>query len=66
MTNHTYEFQSGLTYDEADALVEQYLSTISDDQSKLAVLTSFLKSSVRDSKMTRAVVSELVGKSKRG
>ena len=64
--NWTTKFKSGLTYDEADALVEQYLSTIDNQESQLAVLKSFLKDSVRDSKRTRDVISELVGRAKRG
>lgn len=63
--NMTHKFKSGLTYDEADSLVEAYLNTINDKDAKLAVLTSFLKTSVRDSKHTRDVVSELVGRAKR-
>jgi hypothetical protein len=58
-------FKSGLTYDEADALVESYLSTIQDKDAKIAVLASFLKTSVRDSKHTRDVISQLVGERKR-
>lgn len=58
-------FNSGLTYDEADALVESYLGTLDDKDVKIAVLTSFLKTSVRDSKHMRNVISELIGERKR-
>ena len=54
------KFKSGLTYDEADALVEAYLNTINDKDAQLAVLKSFLKTSVRDSKHTRTVISSLL------
>lgn len=54
------KFKSGLTYDEADALVEAYLNTINDKDVKIAVLANFLKTSVRDSKHTRAVISGLL------
>lgn len=58
-------FSSGLTYDEADALVESYLNTIDDKDVKIAVLANFLKTSVRDSKHMRNVISELIGERKR-
>lgn len=64
--DNSVKFNSGLSYDEADALVEAYLNSISSDAAKLSVLTSFLKDFVRDSKRTREVVAELVGRAKRG
>jgi hypothetical protein len=64
--DNSVKFNSGLSYAEADALVEAYLSSISSDAAKLSVLTSFLKDFVRDSKRTREVVAELVGRAKRG
>lgn len=63
--DNSVKFNSGLSYAEADALVEAYLSSISSDAAKLSVLTSFLKDFVRDSKRTREVVAELVGRAKR-
>lgn len=54
------KFNSGLTYSEADALVEQYVSGIETDDVKLAVLITHLKSAVRDSKQMRRVISSLL------
>jgi cAMP phosphodiesterase len=54
------KFNSGLTYNEADALVEQYVSGIKTDDVKLAVLITHLKSAVRDSKQMRRVISSLL------
>lgn len=64
-TSDTHKFKSGLTYDEADALVEQYIGGIEDPQVAIAVLKTHLKTSVRDSKMMREVISSLVGGQKR-
>ena len=51
------KFSSGLTYDEADALVEQYCAKYQDDPEMLIVaLKVHLKAAVRDSKHFRAVV----------
>jgi len=54
------KFNSGLTYSEADALVEQYVSGMKTDDVKLAVLITHLKSAVRDSKQMRRVISSLL------
>jgi len=54
------KFKSGLTYDEADALVEAYVNTMNDKDVQIAVLKNFLKTSVRDSKHTRTVISSLL------
>lgn len=51
------KFSSGLTYDEADALVEQYCAKYADDPEMLiTVMKVHLKTAVRDSKQFRAVV----------
>jgi hypothetical protein len=51
------KFSSGLTYDEADALVEQYCAQYKDDpETLIAVMKVHLKTAVRDSKHFRAVV----------
>jgi hypothetical protein len=57
-----YKFNSGLTYDEADALVEHYCSQYKDDPDILiAVLKVHLKTAVRDSKQFRNVVGACIG-----
>ena len=56
-TLNNRKFSSGLTYDEADALVEQYCAKYADDPDTLiAVMKVHLKTAVRDSKQFRAVV----------
>jgi len=51
------KFSSGLTYDEADALVEQYCAKYQEDPEMLiAVMKVHLKTAVRDSKHFREVV----------
>lgn len=51
------QFASGLTYDEADALVEQYCLQYADDPATLiAALKVHLKTAVRDHKHFRQVV----------
>lgn len=59
------KFKSGLTYDEADALVDAYVNTFEDKDLAISILAGHLKTSVRDSKITREVVSELLGRRKR-
>ena len=60
--NKNYKFSSGLTYDEADALVEHYCSQYADDTDILiAVLKVHLKTAVRDSKHFRNVVGACIG-----
>lgn len=59
-----YKFSSGLTYDEADALVEQYVAGFKDKDIALACLKAHLKAAVRDSKHFRNVVSALLADQK--
>jgi hypothetical protein len=61
----TYKFPSGLTYDEADALVEQYVAGFEHESVALACLKGHLKSAVRDHKHFRAVVSSLIADQRR-
>jgi len=56
-----YKFKSGLTYDEADALVEQYVQGFKNQDIAITCLKTHLKSAVRDSKHFRNVVSSLIG-----
>ena len=61
-----YKFSSGLTYDEADALVEHYCSQYTDKPEILiAVLKTHLKNAVRDHKHFRSVVSACIGENAR-
>ena len=51
------KFGSGLTYDEADALVEQYCAQYKDDPELLiTVMKVHLKQAVRDHKHFRSVI----------
>jgi len=51
------KFSSGLTYDEADALVEHYCSQYKDDpETLIAVMKVHLKTAVRDHKHFRSVI----------
>lgn len=51
------KFSSGLTYDEADALVEQYCAKYADDpETLIAVMKVHLKTAVRDHKHFRSVI----------
>ena len=55
------KFSSGLTYDEADALVEQYCAKYADDPDMLiAVMKVHLKTAVRDHKHFRSVIGALL------
>lgn len=57
-----YKFSSGLTYDEADALVEHYCSQYADDPEMLiTVLKVHVKSAVRDHKHFRNVIGACIG-----
>ena len=59
--NKNYKFGSGLTYDEADALVEHYCAQYKDEPEVLiAVLKLHLKTAVRDSKHFRNVVGACI------
>jgi len=60
-----FKFGSGLTYDEADALVEQYVAGFDDAGVALACLKAHLKTAVRDSKQFRSVVSSLIADQRR-
>lgn len=60
MSTKNFKFSSGLTYDEADALVEQYVAGFEDKNIALACLKAHLKTAVRDSKHFRSVVSSLI------
>ena len=66
LDTRNYKFGSGLTYDEADALVEQYVNGFEDKDIALACLKAHLKTAVRDSKQFRSVVSSLIGDRVRG
>lgn len=61
----TYKFASGLTYDEADALVDQYVAGFEDESIALACLKAHLKAAVRDHKHFRNVVSSLIADQRR-
>jgi hypothetical protein len=56
----TYKFSSGLTYNEADALVEKYVSGFESPEIAIAVLKVHLKTAVRDSSQFRKVISSLI------
>ena len=60
-----FKFGSGLTYDEADALVEQYVAGFNDEGVALACLKTHLKAAVREHKHFRSVVSSLIADQRR-
>ena len=55
-----YKFSSGLTYDEADALVEKYVSGFKSPEIAIAALKVHLKSAVRDYSQFRKVIGSLI------
>ena len=55
-----YKFTSGLTYEEADALVERYVEGFDDKDVLIGCMKVHLKTAVRDNAHFRDVLNALV------
>lgn len=59
MTNN-YKFRSGLTWNEAETLVDQYVDGFKSQDIAIACLKSHLKTAVRDHEFFRNLVGSLI------
>ena len=55
-----YKFKSGLTYDEADALVERYVEGFDNKDVLIACMKVHLKTAVRDDEHFRNTLNALI------